>query len=106
MPPSTSSIGSQAAAVLVNGDRLRVAELMRELEFPSKSRGLVLTAVMVIENLQCHIVIAGQRPDARDTPSRIHPARASRRRRSRRTHRRAEARIQPRSGVQVAFLTT
>ena len=49
-------------AVLVDGDDMGMVELMRELEFPSQSGGLVLTAVVVVENLQRHTHDSGRRP--------------------------------------------
>ncbi len=40
-----------------DGYDMAMVELMRELEFPSKPGGLVLAAVMVVENLECHSAI-------------------------------------------------
>jgi hypothetical protein len=46
--------GEPTDAVSVDGDDVRMVELMRELEFPSETPGLVLAAVVDIENLQRH----------------------------------------------------
>ncbi len=49
--------GQPAVAVLIDGDDVRMVELMRELEFSSKPGGLVLAAMMIVENLQRHSAI-------------------------------------------------
>ena len=54
-----------AVAVLIDGDDVRMVELMRELEFSSKPGGLVVAAMMIVENLQRHSAIrvgGGVRP--------------------------------------------
>ena len=50
---------------MVDGDDVWMVELMRELEFSSQPGGLVLAAVVVVENLQRHSAIrvgGGVRP--------------------------------------------
>ena len=57
VPPVDQFHGQPAGAVLVHGDDVRVVELMGELEFSSAAGGLILAAMMIVENLQRHSAI-------------------------------------------------